>query len=106
MATATAPAAAPTQSQPLGSQIGRSAASASRSAFAALLYRDLAVLKKNLREFIPRTIIQPFLLVFVFLYVFPKIGQGVGGGRGRGGGVFAPILLARGGRLARLLPGV
>jgi len=32
-----------------------------------------------LREFIPRTLLQPFLLVFVFTYVFPKIGQGVGG---------------------------
>ena len=29
-----------------------------------------------------RTLIQPFLLVFVFLYVFPRIGQGVGGGAG------------------------
>ncbi len=26
--------------------------------------------------------VQPFLLVFVFLYVFPSIGQGVGGGGG------------------------
>ncbi len=25
-------------------------------------------------------LIQPFLLVFVFLYVFPTIGQGIGGG--------------------------
>ena len=94
MATTTAPAKAPIESQPLGSQIGRSAARASRSAFAALLYRDLAVLKKNLREFIPRTIIQPFLLVFVFLYVFPKIGQGVGGGRAGGESFFATILVA------------
>ncbi|MEA2500362.1 MAG: type transport system permease protein, partial [Actinomycetota bacterium] len=97
MATVTAPPAAPTESQPassLGSQIGRSAARASRSAFAALLSRDLAVLKKNLREFIPRTIIQPFLLVFVFLYVFPKIGQGVGGGRAGGESAFATILVA------------
>ena len=94
MATVTAPAATPTESQALGSEIGRSAARASRSAFAALLYRDLAVLKKNLREFIPRTIIQPFLLVFVFLYVFPKIGQGVGGGRAGGESAFATILVA------------
>src|SRR2546425_11170521 len=94
MATVTAPAAAPTEAQALGSQIGGSAARASRSAFAALLYRDLAVLKKNLREFIPRTIIQPFLLVFVFLYVFPKIGQGVGGGQAGGESAFATILVA------------
>jgi ABC-2 type transport system permease protein len=49
------------------------------SAFGALLLRDLTVLRKNLREFIPRTVLQPLLLVFVFTYVFPKIGQGVGG---------------------------
>src|SRR6266487_1173003 len=94
MATVTAPAPTPTESKALGSEIGRSAARASRSAFAALLYRDLAVLKKNLREFIPRTIIQPFLLVFVFLYVFPKIGQGIGGGRTGGESAFATILVA------------
>jgi ABC-2 type transport system permease protein len=46
--------------------------------FLALLLRDLTVLRKNLKEFIPRTLIQPLLLVFVFTYVFPKIGQGIG----------------------------
>jgi ABC-2 type transport system permease protein len=48
--------------------------------FAALLQRDLHVLLHNLKEFIPRTALQPLLLVFVFTYVFPKIGQGIGGG--------------------------
>jgi ABC-2 type transport system permease protein len=48
-------------------------------AFRALLARDLYVLRHNLREFIPRTVLQPLLLVFVFTYVFPKIGQGIGG---------------------------
>jgi ABC-2 type transport system permease protein len=52
------------------------------SAFGALLLRDLAVLRKNLREFLPRTLLQPLLLVFVFTYVFPKIGQGIGGDAG------------------------
>jgi ABC-2 type transport system permease protein len=52
---------------------------ASRVAFRALVLRDLVVLRKTLKEFIPRTILQPLLLVFVFTYVFPKIGQGVGG---------------------------
>ena len=96
MATVTAPGTprATHPPAPKGAEVGRSAAQASRSAFAALLYRDLAVLRKNLREFIPRTIIQPFLLVFVFLYVFPKIGQGVGGGRAGGEAVFATILVA------------
>lgn len=50
--------------------------------FGALLLRDLTVLRKNLREFLPRTILQPLLLVFVFTYVFPKIGQSIGGGAG------------------------
>jgi len=64
-----------------GAELGRSTVQASRSAFAGLLLRDLSVLRKNLfREFLPRTILQPFLLVFVFLYVFPTIGQGIGGG--------------------------
>jgi ABC-2 type transport system permease protein len=54
----------------------------SATAFKALLYRDFYVLSRNLREFIPRTILQPLLLVFVFTYVFPKIGQGIGGSEG------------------------
>lgn len=69
----------------------RSAAAASRSALAALVLRDLAVLRKGLLEFVLRTLIQPFLLVFVFLYVFPDIGQSVGGGRGGAG--FATVLV-------------
>jgi ABC-2 type transport system permease protein len=51
-----------------------------RSAFRALLIRDAYVLSHNLKEFLPRTLIQPFLLVFVFTYVLPKIGLGIGGG--------------------------
>ena len=73
----------------------RSEASASRSAFGALLLRDLIVLKKNLSEFIPRTIIQPFLMVFVFLYVFPQIGEGIGGSGGTAGqSIFASVLIS------------
>ena len=55
---------------------------AGRTALGALILRDLTVLRKNLWEFVIRTLVQPFLLCFVFLYVFPKIGQGVGGGSG------------------------
>jgi ABC-2 type transport system permease protein len=40
------------------------------------------VLRKNLVEFVIRTVMQPLLFVFVFTYVFPKIGQGVGGASG------------------------
>jgi ABC-2 type transport system permease protein len=50
-----------------------------RSAFVALLLRDLTVLRKEVGMFLGRTIMQPLLLIFVFTYVFPKIGQSVGG---------------------------
>jgi len=71
----------------------RSTMGASRVAFRALLLRDLVVLRKSLSVFIPRTILQPFLLVFVFLYVFPKIGESVGGG-GRAQAEFAAVLVS------------
>jgi ABC-2 type transport system permease protein len=73
----------------------RSAAIPGHAVFGALLLRDLTVLKKNLSEFIPRTIIQPFLLVFVFLFLFPQIGQGIGGGGGAAGeSLFAAVLVS------------
>jgi ABC-2 type transport system permease protein len=71
----------------------RSAMAAGRTAFLALLLRDLTVLTKNLREFVPRTVLQPFLLCFVFLYVFPKIGSSVGG-TGSAESDFATVLVA------------
>jgi len=58
----------------------RTTLQASRTVLGALILRDLVVLRKHFGEFVLRTVIQPFLLVFVFLYVFPKIGQGIGGG--------------------------
>jgi ABC-2 type transport system permease protein len=73
---------------------------ASRQALVALLQRDLTVLRKNLGEFVTRTLVQPFLLVFVFLYVFPTIGQGIGSTPRAGQSVaqaesvFATILVA------------
>jgi len=73
----------------------RSTVTASGTAFRALLLRDFTVLRKTLNEFLPRTILQPFLLVFVFTYVFPKIGQGVGGGGGPAAqSAFATLLVA------------
>src|SRR6201999_2128427 len=69
----------------------RKPVAAARVAFRALILRDLVVLRKTLKEFIPRTILQPFLLVFVFTYVFPKIGQGVGGG-GEASEAFSSLL--------------
>ena len=66
------------------------------SALGALLLRDVVVLRKNAREFVIRTLVQPFLLCFVFLYVFPKIGQSVGGGHGGSASesAFATVLVA------------
>ena len=73
----------------------RSTFAASRSALHGLILRDLTVLKKNFGEFVARTLIQPFLLVFVFLYVFPRIGQGIGAGRGPAAeSAFATVLVA------------
>jgi ABC-2 type transport system permease protein len=71
----------PSAEAPIALTPARSTFEASRTALGALILRDLTVLRKSIGEFIARTLIQPFLLVFVFLYVFPKIGQGVGGGR-------------------------
>jgi ABC-2 type transport system permease protein len=71
----------------------RTAFAASRTALGALLLRDLVVLRKNLWEFVLRTVIQPFLLCFVFLYVFPKIGQGIGGHGPAQESAFATILV-------------
>lgn len=64
-----------------------------RAAFGALLLRDLVVLRKQLGQFLPRTLLQPFLLVFIFTYVFPKIGQGVGGS-GAAAAAFSTQLVA------------
>ena len=68
----------PAGHSPIATKPIRSAASASRIALGALILRDLVVLRKHLIEFVSRTVVQPFLLCFVFLYVFPKIGQAVG----------------------------
>jgi ABC-2 type transport system permease protein len=71
----------------------RSVAAASWTALGALLLRDLVVLRKHLWMIVLRTIIQPFLLCFVFLYVFPKIGQGIGGHGALAESAFATILV-------------
>jgi ABC-2 type transport system permease protein len=73
---------AATTTTPISLAPTRSMFAASRAALWALILRDLTVLRKHFAEFVVRTLIQPFLLVFVFLYVFPTIGQGIGGGRG------------------------
>jgi len=77
----------------IGGAPSRSVAAASRTALGALLLRDLVVLRKHLWEFVLRTLVQPFLLCFVFLYVFPKIGQGIGGHGAAEESAFATILV-------------
>jgi ABC-2 type transport system permease protein len=81
------------QVAPIVVEPARSATVASRAAFRALILRDLIVLRKNMGEFVTRTIIQPFLLVFVFLYVFPAIGQGIGGSSRASQSAFATVLV-------------
>ncbi|MGH9088980.1 MAG: ABC transporter permease [Acidimicrobiales bacterium] len=82
------------QDRRIGGGPTRSVAAASWTALGALMLRDLVVLRKHLWEFVLRTLIQPFLLCFVFLYVFPKIGQGIGGGgSGTAESTFATVLV-------------
>jgi ABC-2 type transport system permease protein len=89
---------ATTESHQLESSVAlvppRGPRAASVVAFRALLARDLTVTRKNLREVVPRTLLQPLLLMFVFTYVFPKIGQGVGGRVGDATGSFSTLLVA------------
>ncbi len=77
----------------IGDRPLRSVSAASWTALGALLLRDLVVLRKHIWEFVLRTLIQPFLLCFVFLYVFPKIGQGIGGRGTTEESAFATILV-------------
>jgi ABC-2 type transport system permease protein len=90
MATSTT---SPPSSPSIGTGPTRSVVAASWTALGALLFRDVVVLRKHLWEFVLRTLIQPFLLCFVFLYVFPKIGQGIGGRGAAEQSAFATILV-------------
>jgi ABC-2 type transport system permease protein len=93
--TASSPPVAPPRPAAISLTPTRSTFAASRTALWALILRDLVVLRKHFVEFVIRTLIQPFLLTFVFLYVFPTIGQGVGGDRGTGSeSDFATVLVA------------
>ena len=82
-----------TAARTIGGGPTRSVVAASWTALGALLLRDVVVLRKHLWEFVLRTVIQPFLLCFVFLYVFPKIGQGIGGHGSVQESSFATILV-------------
>jgi ABC-2 type transport system permease protein len=91
--TTTTSAVTPDRRPAISVTPARSTFAASRAALWALVARDLTVLKKTFGEFVARTIIQPFLLVFVFLYVFPTIGQGIGGHTGASESAFATVLV-------------
>ncbi len=79
--------------QHIGDRPLRPVYAASVTALGALLLRDLVVLGKHLWEFVLRTLVQPFLLCFVFLFVFPKIGQGIGGQGPKAESAFATVLV-------------
>jgi ABC-2 type transport system permease protein len=85
--------AAPLATDHIGDRPLRSVTSASWTALGALVTRDLLVLRKHWWEFVLRTLIQPFLLCFVFLFVFPKIGQGIGGLGAPAQSAFATVLV-------------
>jgi len=89
----TTPDTAPAPGAQIGGGPSRSVVAASSTALGALLLRDLVVLRKHKWEFVLRTLIQPFLLCFVFLYVFPEIGQGIGGRGAVAESAFATVLV-------------
>jgi ABC-2 type transport system permease protein len=99
MATTTSEPPVATPTNPEGRRVAtaptRTATAASWTALRALVLRDLVVLRKDVKVFVIRTLVQPFLLCFVFLYVFPKIGQGIGGASGVPGAesAFATVLV-------------
>jgi ABC-2 type transport system permease protein len=104
MTTTAVPA---TATHPLASV--RPARVAYQRAFLALLARDGAMVRKNWRLFIMRTIMQPLLMMFVFTYVFPKIGQGIGGSGVQGSDAaaqFSTVLVAGVVGLAIIFQGV
>jgi ABC-2 type transport system permease protein len=89
----TDPVTRPATGHRIGAGPTRSVVAASWTALGALILRDVVVLRKHWWEFVLRTIIQPFLLCFVFLYVFPNIGQGIGGHGDAAQSAFATILI-------------
>jgi ABC-2 type transport system permease protein len=48
-----------------------------RRAFAAMVMRDVRVIRRDSLSLAIRSVVQPLLFVFVFAYVMPTIGQGV-----------------------------
>lgn len=61
-----------------------------------MLHRDFRVLRRQFIAFLLRTVINPFLFVFIFVYLLPKIGQGISIGGSEFGTVILPGLIAVG----------
>jgi hypothetical protein len=72
--------------------VERPPAAAAAVAFAALLARDLTVLRKQPADFLARTIVQPMLFVFVLGYIGPRIAPG---GTGDGTQIATTLLAGR-----------
>lgn len=64
--------------------------------FAAMMARELRVLRRSMISTFTRSVMQPLLFVFAFAYVLPKVGGGLtlhSGAGGRGNVNFATILV-------------
>lgn len=61
--------------------------------FAAMMARELRVLRRSIPSTLVRVLVQPLMFVFVFCYVIPKIGAGAMVPGGRGGPSFATVLV-------------
>jgi ABC-type multidrug transport system permease subunit len=59
--------------------------------FAAMMAREIRVLRRKLRSTVSRVVMQPLLFVFVFTYVLPKTDSGLTAGHGDT--TFATILV-------------
>lgn len=60
--------------------------------FAAMMAREVRVMRKNFLSTFIRVLVQPVMFVFVFAYVLPKLGGGATAG-GPGGPTFSTILV-------------
>jgi ABC-type multidrug transport system permease subunit len=81
MSAETVPAATATRLRPTVAQT-----------FAAMMAREIRVMRKNFVSTFIRVLLQPLLFVFVFAYVLPKIGAGAFAGP-QGGPTFSTILV-------------
>jgi ABC-2 type transport system permease protein len=62
-------------------------------AFAAMIARELHVMRRNMLAFVVNTAMQPLLAAFVFTYVLPKIGAVGRGVNGAGGQSLSSVIV-------------